>query len=270
MISFPDMQNERRRMSAKYWAIRNCDLFSKLSEMECSKIESIARMRSWEKESPIYLPSDAADYVFLVATGRVKLSSITPDGKQAILGFIEAGDIFGELAAFDSNAREEMATAVKKSTIVMIPSEFFEQLMATSPRFTISLTKLMGLRRKRIERRLKYLLFRSSRDRLIHLLLELSDEANQRSNRQDKTVRLSHHDLASLMGSTRETVTATLGELQQLGLVALSRQKIEILDRRGLEEIGQVDSSSPVNTPTEIEIRPDPNVRPLSARSISP
>jgi CRP-like cAMP-binding protein len=232
-------------MTEKFWAIRKCDLFSKLSETECERIERVARLRTWPKDSPIYLPSDSADHVFLLATGRVKLSSVTPEGKQAIMGFIEAGDLFGEFAAFETSVREELASAVKKSTVVMIPADDFGLLMESSPKFTLSLSRLMGLRRNRIERRLRSLLFRSSRDRLIHLLVEQLDEALQKSGGQDPLIRLSHHDLASLIGSTRETVTATLGELQTLGYVELQRQKIKITNRSALVEIAQITEPNP-------------------------
>ena len=90
---------------------------------------------------------------------------------------------------------------------------------------------MIGLRRKRVERRLKSLLFRSSRDRLIHLLLEISQQYGYPTSEGVVLgIRLSHQDLASIIGATRETVTTLLGEMQQEGLLLIKRQKLVLLD----------------------------------------
>ena len=91
----------------------------------------------------------------------------------------------------------------------------------------MSLTRLYGLRLRRIERRLKSLLFRSSRDRLVHLLLELAEKyGQQHTNGLLLNIKISHQDMASAIGATRETVTITLGELQNEGLIRTDRRKI--------------------------------------------
>ncbi|MEZ6134051.1 MAG: Crp/Fnr family transcriptional regulator [Pirellulaceae bacterium] len=93
------------------------------------------------------------------------------------------------------------------------------------------MTKLIGLRRKRIERRLKSLLFRNNRDRLTHLLTELAEQyGNATTEGIELGLRLSHQDLASIIGATRETVTTLLGEMQSEGLVKIHRQRLVVLD----------------------------------------
>ena len=93
------------------------------------------------------------------------------------------------------------------------------------------MTKLFGLRRQRVERRLKYLLFRSNRERLVHLLLELAEQYGRPTPAGvELRIKLSHQDLASIIGSTRETVTVVLGELQNEGRLQLGRRKIVLTD----------------------------------------
>src|SRR6266496_507850 len=158
-------------MAEKLWYIKNCDLFELLPPEQLAKLEARSRIRTFPKGSPIYLPTEAAASVLLLAEGRVKLCGYTPEGKQSILAFIEPGELFGELALLVSGGtREEYAEAVAASTVVWLPADEVQRLMAESPGLSLGITKLIGLRRKRIERRLKYLLFRSNRDRLIHLL----------------------------------------------------------------------------------------------------
>ncbi len=107
--------------------------------------------------------------------------------------------------------------------------------MESSPELAIGVVKLIGLRRLRIERRLKSLLFRSHRDRLLHLLLELAEQYGEpQSQGMRLKIKLSHQDLASIIGATRETVTTTLGELQDAGVVTVDRRVITL---RSIAEI---------------------------------
>lgn len=218
-------------MSERLWYLKQCDLFQQLGAEQIAAIENRCRVRQFPRSSPIYLPSDHANGVLLLAQGRVKIGSFTEDGKQAILAFIEPGELFGELSLMGSQEREEYAEAVEKSTIVLIPSDVMQQLLMQNPEVSLGITRLMGLRRRRIERRLKYLLFRSNRERMIHLLMELAEQyGRETAAGLELKIKLSHQDLANIIGSTRETVTVVLGELQSEGYLELGRRKIILKD----------------------------------------
>lgn len=221
-------------MSEKIWHLKRCDLFQRLAGDELRAVELRARARKFPRGAPIYLPADEADGVLLLTAGRAKICGISADGKQSILAFIEPGELFGELAIFQGGQREEYAEAVEVSTVLLIPADEMRRLVEQHPDVAIGVTKLIGLRRRRIERRLKYLLFRSNRERLVHLLLELAEQYGRRTAEGVLlTIKLSHQDLANVIGSTRETVTVTLGELQAEGHLSVGRRKIVLsnLDR---------------------------------------
>lgn len=218
-------------MSEKYWFLKRCDLFGPLSDEQLKHMESRCRIREISRGSPVYLPADSADGMLLLAAGRVKICGFTPDGKQSILAFIEPGEVFGELAIFEPGQREEYAEAVLASTVLLIPRDEVQQLMFVQPSLSLGVTKLIGLRRKRIERRLKYLLFHSNRDKLVHLLLELVEQYGKKTGEGiEITLKLSHQDLASIVGATRETVTVNLGELQAAGLIKVGRKRVVVTD----------------------------------------
>lgn len=218
-------------MSEKLWYLKNCQLFEQLTADDLQRIEISSKARTFPRGTPIYLPLDGTNAVFLVASGRVKICHLTPDGKQSILAFIEPGELFGELALFDGGPRDEYAEALEKSTIVQISGEVMQQTMESHPGVTLGVTKLIGMRRRRIERRLKNLLFLSNRDRLTHLLLELAEQYGKpESGGLKLRIQLSHQDLANVIGSTRETVTVVLGEMQSEGLLSIGRRRIVILD----------------------------------------
>jgi CRP-like cAMP-binding protein len=217
-------------MPERIWYLKRCDLFRRLSDDELHALERHCRSRTFPRGAPIYLPIDQADGVLLLVEGRVRISSYTDEGKQTILAFIEPGELFGELALIAPASRDEFAEAVVRSTVVLIPRTALEALIERNPSVALGVTRLFGLRRQRIERRLKYLLFRSNRERLVHLLLELAEQYGQPTadGGVELAVKLSHQDLASIIGSTRETVTVVLGELQQEGLVRIGRQKVTL------------------------------------------
>lgn len=252
-------------MPQSVWYVRDCSLFQRLSADQLSRLERRARMLEFPRNSTIFLPSDVADGVFLLGQGRVRICSNTADGKQAILAFIDPGEIFGELSLVQGGEREERAEAAIDSTVILLPGDELRQMLEESAPLAFGVTKLIGLRRKRIERRLRNLLFRSNRDRLGHLLLELTEQYGKAiDDGVQLDIKLSHQELASLIGVTRETVTTLLGEMQLKGLLLISRQKVVIRNLRRLsasldttvpelpEQNG--DGSRPISSP----VRPRP------------
>jgi CRP-like cAMP-binding protein len=218
-------------MSEKLWFLKKCPLFVEVSERDLQRVEGASRARVVERGHPIYLPADAAETVYLLASGCAKICHLTADGKQSLLALIEPGELFGELALFEPGQREEYAEAVERSTVVQIPAAVIHDLLASHPQVSLGVTKLFGLRRRRIERRLKNLLFYSNRERLTHLLLELAEQYGVRGSDGIRLrIQLSHQDLANVIGSTRETVTVVLGEMQQEGLIRIGRRKLWITD----------------------------------------
>ena len=218
-------------MNEKYWYLKKCPVFADLDPDQVQSLEAGCYVREFARGEMIYLPSDMGSSVLLLARGRVRVYHVTHEGKQAILGFVEPGELFGELSAFNGSLREEYAEATEKTLAVLMPRDVVHRLMHQYPSVSMKLTKLFGLRLKRVERRLKSLLFRSSRDRLVHLLLELGERYGRRTS--DGVLiaqKISHQDMASIIGATRETVTITLGELQAEGVLRIDRRRITLTD----------------------------------------
>jgi len=217
-------------MAGNIWYLKSCKLFESCTPSQLALLESSSRIRTISKRSPVYLPADQADSVLLLASGRIKICHLTGDGKQSILAFIEPGEIFGELAILNVGSRDEYAEAVEDSRVVAIPGQALQELMQQHADVCLGVTKVIGFRRRRIERRVKNLLYLSNRERISHLLLELAEQYGRETSRGlELSIRLSHQDLASIVGSTRETVTVVLGALQADGLIELGRRRITLI-----------------------------------------
>ncbi len=233
-------------MDKKFWYLKDCSLFQCLTDEQVRRLEGRSKSRDFKRGMLIYVPSDLGDCVLVLSSGRVKIFHNTQDGKQAVLALIDPGELFGELALVEPTQREEYAEAMELSTVIVIPSEEIQRLMNEHPKLSLGLNKLLGLRVQRFNRRLKSLLFRSNRERVVHLLFDLAEKYGkyQRDGSIAIGIRLSHQELASIIGSTRETVTLVLGELQDEGALTTSRKEII------LHEVGKLAAEIEVPVPS--------------------
>lgn len=218
-------------MDSTLWYLKRCKLFEEMTPPQARRLERQALVRIFKRRALIYSPGEAGDTVLVLASGRIKIKHVTPDGKETILAFIEEGEVFGEMALVDGGRRSDFAEAVEESRVLAVPCEDMLWLMDQRPELARAVTQVVGQRRRRIENRLRNVLFMSSRGRLIRLLLELMDSHGAKLG-QGWEIRLplSHQDLAGLVGLTRETVTVTLGQLQQEKLIRIHHRRITILD----------------------------------------
>ncbi len=239
-------------MNDTIWFLKRCDLFERLSPEEARRLESRAVLRAFRRGEIVYFPTEPGQSLLVLLNGRVKIKSLTADGRETIFAFIDEGEVFGELALLDSAPRNEYAEAVEDSRVLALPRDDVLWLMGRRPEVALTVTKLLGLRLRRVENRLRNCLFRSTRERLVPLLLELLDSHGRAAGRYwEVRLPLSHQDLASLIGATRETVTLTLGRLQREGLVRVSRMRVTVLDRERLAR--EAAGSAP---PDEVAPRP--------------
>jgi len=222
-------------MSEKIWFLKKCSLFERLTAAQKRRLEQSSVLRVFRGRETIYLPTEPGQSVLLLARGRVKIKVLTADGRETILAFIDEGELFGELALVDAAPRQEFAEAVSDATVIAVAREEMLWLMAQHADLSLQITQLVGLRRRRVENRLRNILFRSTRQRVAALLLELIESHGEmEKDGWHVGLPLSHQEMANLIGATRETVTLILGRLQAEGLIAIRRRRLTVLDRQRL------------------------------------
>lgn len=224
-------------MNEKHWCLKKSAVFGHLSDDELNLLGSQCQIREFGRGDMVYFPSDAGDCAHIVARGRIRIYHITGDGKQAILNFVDAGAVFGELSAFTGACRDEYSEATEKSVVVQVPRYVLIRTMEQVPSVSRKLNELFGQRVKQMERRLKSVLFGSSRERLWDLLQDLAVQYGS-PTAAGKVIaqKISHQDLASIIGATRETVTITLGEMQTEGLIEIHNRRITLRTAQTTED----------------------------------
>ena len=214
----------------KLWFLKHIRLFDGMSHSEMQEMEKITRMEEVKKRQPLYLPGDPSSNVYLLKKGRVKIANTAPSGKEVTFDILEPGEVFGELDVLEDTPRSTSAETLDDALICVIPRKDFDQYLAMHPNVTAKLTKLIGLRLKKIQSRVQDLVFRDVPARLAHLLSELSKTEGVADKQGIRLkVKLTHQEMANLIGCSRETVSTTMGQFRDEGLIHLDGRTITIL-----------------------------------------
>jgi CRP/FNR family cyclic AMP-dependent transcriptional regulator len=222
----------------KIWYLQKINLFKDMTSEEIQELDRMTRMESVKKKVSIFLPGDPSQHVYLLKEGRVKISRVSENGREVTLALLEPGEIFGELEVLQDSARDTSAEALDDSQLCVIPKERFLSMIRLKPELSFRLTKLIGFRLTRIESRVEDLVFRDVPSRLAHLLLQISNDHGRATPQGIQIkIKLTHQEMANLIGSIRETVSAVLGEFKKEGLIALDGRQITILRPELLKQL---------------------------------
>lgn len=201
----------------------------KVQEMEHKLIQ---KEKEFDKGSYIYFIDDPSDYVYLVKQGRVKISSYADDGKEIVKTILNAGEIFGELAITGEDKRKDFAQALDARTIICpLTIRDMRNLMEDNQELSFKIFKLIGLRMRKLERRLELLISKDARTRVVEFLKDMAHERGEKVGLEVMIKsHLKHQDIASLTGTSRQTVTTIMNDLKEKNLISFDRRRILIRD----------------------------------------
>jgi CRP-like cAMP-binding protein len=191
----------------------------------------------YRKNDFIYFEDEPSDHIYLIANGRVKIGSYTEDGKEIVKAILSQGEIFGELALAGEDRRPDFAQAIDDDTTVCPMSlEDMQELMAKNKPLNLKIIKLIGLRIKKLERKIESLVFKDARTRIIEFLRDMAIEKGKKVGFETMFKNhLTHRDIASLTGTSRQTVTTVLNELKDKNIINFDRRRFLIRDMDKLD-----------------------------------
>lgn len=221
------------------WHIRNVQWLRDLPTEETERLRRGATAREHERGETIFAPNPTPQSVYLLERGLVRIYRLSDDGAEATFGYVVPGEVFGELSLLGGGGgRESFSQAVRRSTVWRIPGDLFREVVRRSPGMTLEVTKQIAGRMKRIESRVEDLVFRDVRSRLARVLLELADRFGRREPAGiEIDLPLTQSDLATLVGSTRQTVNVALGHLEKDGLLSHRHRHFVLVDVEGLKRV---------------------------------
>jgi len=223
---------------SKHWYLKQIKVFAELPEEDKKELRGISHMTSYRKQEPICFPGQPANTVYLLKQGRVKISRVNEKGQEAAICLLEPGEIFGEVEALVGITRETLVQALESVLVCEITRENFERFLDRCPTVGIRILKTVGGRLRQVKSKFSDLVFHSAPARLAKLLLQLGKSMGKRDQDTIRlNIRLTHQNLANLIGTSRETVSALLGQFQRQGLLIQDRRQICLVDTDKLANI---------------------------------
>jgi CRP/FNR family transcriptional regulator, cyclic AMP receptor protein len=213
--------------------LKRVPLFSDLSEVELARFAEVTREREYPRNSVILFEDDPGDALYIVSTGQVKVVLIGEDGREVILSVLGDGDFFGEMALIDDEPRSAHVIAMKDSHLLVLRRDDFQAQLAHSPQIGLKLLRVLVQRLRRADEKIGGLVLLDVNGRVARLLLDMAEE----SGGPKITRKLTHHTIAQMIGSSRETVSRAMRELVERGLIDVTRREITVRDRDGLASL---------------------------------
>jgi CRP/FNR family transcriptional regulator, cyclic AMP receptor protein len=210
-------------------------IFAGLTAEQLSDLASVAVPRRWSAGEVIFREGDAGDTCYVVRDGCVRVTRNHSDGRTITLAELHAGDLFGELAMFDSERRSATVEAAEETSGVALLAGDMRRLLLRHPDISIKLLTALAERLKEANERISRQSFQTVASRVAGVLLAHTESLKaEGASNHDVLVHSTRAEMAQLAGSSRESVSRFLATLERAGLVTCGRGKVVIHDPAAL------------------------------------
>lgn len=218
--------------------IRNYDLFSHISDEEYEELNLVHHFIEAQKGDYVYFDSACHNKLYFLKGGTIKIGYIDEEGKEIVKEIIREGEVFGQFSLERNNLNGEFALAYKTDvSLCAFNIDDFEKLLKKKPEIAFHFSKQVGQKLHKFQNRLVNLLNKDVKTRLVNFLLLLAKEEGKTEDGDQYTIQnfFTHEDIAQLIGSSRQTVTSMLNELETAGFINVTRQVIKIPSVKSLQ-----------------------------------
>ena len=215
---------------------RKLPLFADLDDRELASIVAVAKTRRYAKDDVIFHADESGDVFCLIRGGQVKVTMISPEGKEIILSLLGPGDFFGEMALLDDEPRSATVIATEPLDLVTIWRSDFLQILAENFTITRKVLAEISRRLRSASNRIESLATMDVYGRLARFFLDLArDQGKVLENGYVAVTRPTHQSIANMIGTSRETVSRLIHDLMRQGLL-LSEGKTIYLRGTALDQ----------------------------------
>lgn len=204
----------------KVWFLRQNRLFARASDGLVEGAEHIFKVCLFPKKALVFDQGDPSRTVFLVKRGRVRIARLSADAKEVTVAILGPGDVFGEDSLFAPAVRTTMAICMDETLLCIAKADDLFALLSDNPKLALNVAEILSNRLGDASATIEDLAVARIADRLMHLFRRLASEhgrATEAGTLLD--IRLTQTDIASLIGSTRETVSLEISTLAKAGRV---------------------------------------------------
>ena len=210
--------------------LRSVPLFADLEQGELERFSLVAVPRSFPAATRVFHEGDHSDACYIVRSGSFRVTREHSDGRAITLATLGTGDIFGELAMLDGEVRSASVESLEDSELLALPAGEVRALLARHPDITVKLVAALVRRLRSANERISRQSFQTVPSRVAGVLTQLVAEEGEGGEGGEVTIRMNQADLAQLAGTSRESVSRFLADLERAGVVRPGRGRVTVLE----------------------------------------
>jgi len=207
--------------------LRTVPIFSELSDEDITSLAHLAIRKRYPKDTVVFFENEEGDFFFTILEGRIKVTILGDDGREVILSMLGPGDFFGEMALLDNEPRSATAIAVEESELLSLHRGDFQSVLNDNRSITTALIRVLSARLRRANHQISTLALLDVYGRVARVIVDMAREEGKRL--RDGRIafrRATHQEIANRIGTTRETVTRMLKDLERQGLIHVEGKEI--------------------------------------------
>jgi CRP/FNR family transcriptional regulator len=207
-------------------------IFNHLEKEQMDEIMAVTYSISYKKGENIYCAGDKADSLYIVSKGKIKIYRLSESGKEQLLRILHPGDFTGELALFSETVHEEYAEAMEETNVCTIKNSELQEILLKYPSISLKVLAEFSSRLEQSEKQATLFATEKVETRIALFLVECMDNEKQS---MEVVLPMNKKDMASYLGTTPETISRKLADLEEAGYIKqISNKKIKILNLDGL------------------------------------
>ncbi len=209
--------------------LQSVPIFSDLDNAGIETLSRVVARKVYPKDGVVFFENESGDSLFMILSGRVKVTILGDDGREIILTVLGPGDFFGEMSLLDNEPRSATAIATEETELVSLQRADFESVLADNKEIALGLIRVLTQRLRRADQQIETLALLDVYGRVARLIVDLAREEGRRL--KDGRVafrRVTHQEIANRIGTTRETVTRILKDLERAGRIKVEGKEIVV------------------------------------------
>tara|TARA_B100001971_G_C18267890_1_gene595809 strand:+ start:20758 stop:21453 length:696 start_codon:yes stop_codon:yes gene_type:complete len=212
-------------------------IFCELEHMELSDISDHKVNNTYKKGQVLFVEGNPTYGIYCVNKGNIKITQMSPDGKESIIRIAQAGDVIGHRSLFTSKHYQASATAIEEAHVCFIDKDYILKLIETKPSVSFNLISRLSRDLGAAEHRISSFSQKNVRERLAELLLLLKESHGEPTEKGTFiNIKLTRDEMASIIGTAPETLIRFMSEIKSLGYIEQEGKKIFITDEKALIE----------------------------------
>jgi CRP-like cAMP-binding protein len=209
--------------------LRTVPIFSELSEPDIASLGRLTSRRTCPKDTVVFFENEEGDSFFIIVDGRIKVTILGDDGREVILSVLSRGDFFGEMALLDNEPRSATAIAVEDTELLSLHRNDFQSVLTDNRSIMSALIKILTARLRRANHQISTLALLDVYGRVARVIVDTArDEGKRLKDGRIAFRRATHQEIANRIGTTRETVTRMLKDLERQGLIHIDGKEVVV------------------------------------------